>query len=91
MTQQDLAEKADMSNDTIKRIESGIRGMSLDTFLSIADALKVEPALLLSENSKDMLPIEKVHAILSGRSKAEQDYLVFMMEKLVEGLCIISN
>ena len=39
LTQIELAEKAELSVDSIKRIERGSRTMSLENFMRIADAL----------------------------------------------------
>ena len=41
LTQMELAERAELSLDSIKRIESGKRTMSLENFLRVADALHV--------------------------------------------------
>ena len=42
-SQAKLAEKADISVDTIKSIESGRRTMNLDTYLKIVEALETTP------------------------------------------------
>lgn len=39
ITQAELAERADVSLDTIKSVENGRRAMSLDTYLNIVHAL----------------------------------------------------
>ena len=43
MTQAELAERADISLDTIKSVENGRRAMSLDTYLNIVHALESSP------------------------------------------------
>lgn len=40
ITQAELAERADVSLDTIKSVENGRRAMSLDTYLNIVHALE---------------------------------------------------
>ncbi len=49
LTQADLAEKAELSLDSIKRLESGKRSMSLDNFLRVVDALQIPLSFLLYE------------------------------------------
>lgn len=41
LTQAELAERADLSLDSIKRIEGGKRTMSLENFIRLSDALHV--------------------------------------------------
>lgn len=41
LTQTELAERADLSVDSIKRIEGGKRTMSLENFIRLSDALNV--------------------------------------------------
>ena len=41
LTQAGLAERAELSLDTIKRIEAGKRTMSLENFLGLSDALRI--------------------------------------------------
>ena len=50
MSQEQLAEKANMSRSHLSAIEAPnmIRGMSLETFFNIADALEVNPADLIN-------------------------------------------
>ena len=43
MTQAELAERADISLDTIKSVENGRRAMSLDTYLNVVNALESSP------------------------------------------------
>ena len=50
MTQEQLAEKANISRSHLSAIEAPnmVRGFSMDSFLSICDALDVEPAELIN-------------------------------------------
>ena len=61
MTQAELAERADISLDTIKSVENGRRAMSLDTYLNIVHALESSPifshfTFLLEYNKKAEQP-----------------------------------
>ena len=47
ISQVQLAEKADVSVDTIKSVENGRRAMGLDTYLNIMQALGMEPLSLM--------------------------------------------
>ena len=50
MTQEQLAEKADISRSHLSAIEAPnmVRGFSMDSFLNICDALDVDPAELIN-------------------------------------------
>jgi transcriptional regulator with XRE-family HTH domain len=50
-TQEKLAVRTKLSNDYISRLELGKEGVSLDTLVTIAKALKVDPSLLLIKDS----------------------------------------
>ncbi len=54
MTQAKLAEGADLSVDSISRIERGDRAPSLESLGKIAEALRVDPAELLNFKSKEL-------------------------------------
>ena len=47
ISQVQLAEKADVSVDTIKSVENSRRVMSLDTYLNIVQALGMEPLSIM--------------------------------------------
>lgn len=49
ITQAELAERADVSLDTIKSVENGRMAMSLDTYLNIVHALESSPMVLMSQ------------------------------------------
>ncbi|MFR8623820.1 MAG: helix-turn-helix domain-containing protein [Ruminococcus sp.] len=57
LTQFELTEKAELSVDSIKRIEWGNRTMSLENFMRIADALAVPLSYFLYENRKRCIGI----------------------------------
>ena len=53
MTQAKLAEGADLSVDSISRIERGDRAPSLESLEKIAEALAIDPAELLNFKGKE--------------------------------------
>jgi len=50
MTQEELAEQAEISNSFMGHIERGTRKASLDTVVKICNALKVSPDYLLQDS-----------------------------------------
>ncbi len=54
MTQAKLSEEADLSVDSISRIERGDRAPSLESLEKIAEALRVDPAELLNFKGKEL-------------------------------------
>ncbi len=54
MKQAKLSEKADLSIDSISRIERGDRAPSLESLESIAEALQVDPAELLNFKGEEL-------------------------------------
>lgn len=85
LTQMKLAELADLSVDSIKRIEAGQRSMSLENFLRLAEALQVPLSFLLYEQS-EMPELEQVSSILKGRSDKQKKYLLHMLQEMAEGM-----
>ena len=53
ITQAELAERADVSLDTIKSVENGRRAMSLDTYLNIVHALESSPPCWNTDSFSD--------------------------------------
>ena len=86
LTQAELAERAELSLDSIKRIEGGKRTMSLENFLRLSDALHVPLSFFLYDQ-EDMLPeVERIHYILEGKSKSQKEYLLHILEEMAGGL-----
>lgn len=84
LTQVELAERADLSLDSIKRIEGGKRTMSLENFLRLSDALNVPVSFILYAQ-EDMMPeTERIHCILKGRSERQKKYLLHMLQEMAE-------
>lgn len=86
LTQNELAERADLSLDTIKRIESGKRTMSLDNFLRVAEALNVPAPYLLYGQVTMMSDVEKMLCILEGKTAKQKEYLLHMLQQMSEGI-----
>ncbi len=86
LTQFELAEKAELSVDSIKRIEHGSKTMLLENFMRIADALDVPPSCLMYENLIQTPIIERILNSLKNKSGKQQEYLVHMIEELSYGL-----
>lgn len=84
ITQAELAEQADVSIDTIIRVEAG-KPMSMDTFFRIANVLKANPAYMLCEDKKHINYQKQFEIITAGRDSGEMEYILFMVEKLLEG------
>ena len=84
ISQATLAERAEVSLDTIKGIESGRRSMRLDTYLRIAEALKTTPiALLYGEQSEEY--IERFRFLIYNRNKNEKEFILYMIEQILKG------
>ena len=86
LTQFELAEKAELSVDSIKRIEHGSRTMSLENFMRIADALAVPLSYLIYEDLNQIPITESILNILNSRSGKQQEYLLHMLEEMSFGL-----
>lgn len=82
LPQFELAEKAELSVDSIKRIEHGSRTMSLENFARIADALVVPLSYLLYENLNEIPITERILNILNSKGVNQLKYLVRMLEEM---------
>ena len=79
-----LAEKADVSVDTVKSLESGRRAMSLETYLRIVQALESTPAALLhTKGHRDY--IERFTCMTVERSHQEMEFALYMLEQIFRG------
>ncbi|MCM1083961.1 MAG: helix-turn-helix domain-containing protein [Clostridium sp.] len=86
LTQLELAERADLSVDSIKRVERGSRTMSLENFMRITDALNIPLTYLLYESRNKIPIVEHIQNVLNGKSEKQQEYLVHMLEEMAIGL-----
>ena len=81
LTQMELADRADISVDTVKRIERGRRSMSLDTYLGIVQALEISPSALVNEKQPGKY-MERFLYIIDQRSESEIEFVLHMLEQL---------
>lgn len=86
LTQAELAELADLSLDSIKRIEGGKTTLSLDNFMRIANALDVPLSFLVYEQIQMMSEVERMLCILNGRSEEQKEYLLHMLQEMSNGM-----
>lgn len=86
LTQAELAERAELSLDSIKRIEGGKRTMSLENFLRLSDALHVPLSFFLYDQEDKIPEVERVYCILRGRSESQKEYLLHMLKEMAKGL-----
>lgn len=84
MSQSQLADKAEVSLDTIKSIEHGRRSMSLDTYLRIVNALEVPP-LALMERNESAYYIDRFIFMTKNCSENQVEFVLYMVEKLLKG------
>jgi transcriptional regulator with XRE-family HTH domain len=80
------AERADLSLDSIKRIEGGKRTMSLENFLRFSDALNVPLSVFLYDQTDKMPEVERIHCILRGRCEIQKEYLLHMLQEMADGM-----
>lgn len=86
LTQAELAERAELSLDSIKRIEGGKRTMSLENFLRLSDALHVPLSFFLYGQADIMPEAERIHCILEGKSESQKEFLLHMLQEMAEGM-----
>lgn len=84
LTQMELAERAELSLDSIKRIEGGKRSMSLENFLRVSDALHIPLSRLLYEENAYMPEAEQIREILEGKDTKQREYLLHMLREMAQ-------
>lgn len=84
ITQGQLAERADLSLDTIKSVEHGRRAMSLDTYLKIVEALNTTPLALMSRECSGKY-IDRFICLVDRREENEIEFVLHMVEQLLKG------
>ncbi len=82
MTQEELANKADISTRFLNNIERGNKGMSMETFVAIANALSVSTDDLLCDNLVYAFHVynKEAQALYADCSTAESRVLVNITE-----------
>ncbi len=83
LTQMQLAE---LSLDSIKRVENGKITLSLDNFLRLADALDVSLSYLIYSSMEIILETERVLYVLQGKNKTEKEYLLHILQEMAKEL-----
>lgn len=83
-SQGQLAEKADISIDTVKSVEKGRRAMSLDTYLKIVQALGTTPLSLMNMEFTERYT-DRFAYMVKNCSRNEVEYILYMVEKMVKG------
>ena len=66
LTQAQLAGRLRLEPVTIRSVEAGRRGLSLETLVSVAKALHVPPSALLEGDAPDLSPLAQEVAELVG-------------------------
>lgn len=84
ITQAELAERADVSLDTIKSVENGRRAMSLDTYLNIVHALESSPMVLMSQKHPEK-HIERFAFMMNRCDEREIEFALHMIEQILRG------
>lgn len=82
ITQAELAERADISVDTVKSIEHGRRSMSLDTYIGIVHALETTPYALM-DRKHSVQYIERLAFIMGQRSEGEIEFILHIVEQIL--------
>lgn len=80
------AEAADLSIDSIKRIEHGSRTMSSENFMRIVDALEIPLSYLLYEKLNEIPLTELIKNVLYDRSEKQKEHLLHMLEEMAKGM-----
>ncbi|MCI9478846.1 MAG: helix-turn-helix transcriptional regulator [Lachnospiraceae bacterium] len=86
LTQIELAEHAELSLDSVKRIEGGKRTMSLENFLRLSEALQIPLSFLLYEQKDKVPEEEQIKSILEGRSDGQKRYLLHVLREMSNGM-----
>jgi len=84
ISQGQLAERADVSIDTVKSVENGRRAMSLDTYLKIVQALDTTPLALMSQEHPGEY-IDRFICMMDRRNENEIEFVLHMVEQLLKG------
>lgn len=84
MSQSQLAERAEVSLDTIKSIEHGRRAMSLDTYLRIVNALETTPLALMNREESSYY-IDRFVFMTKHCNENQVEFLLYMVEQILKG------
>ncbi len=84
LTQAELAERAELSLDSIKRIEGGKRTMSLENFIRLSDALRVPLSFFLYDQADILSETERIRCILDGKNEKQKEYLLHILQEMAK-------
>ena len=84
MTQEQLAERADLSVSHIRQVELGLKGVSLAALYRIAESLDTSAQVLLA--NKESGEIARLKALFTGCTAWGRDVIVDVIEAVMEGL-----
>ncbi len=71
LTQEELAERVDVSSPYIGYLERGQKSPSLELLIRLAAALNIEPALLLSPFDEEDSQLKQLILLLSNKPKKD--------------------
>lgn len=83
LTQEQLAEKLDLGNEAISRIERGVTMPSLMRLFEFSRVFHCNVADLLVENSTKKDDIEHIALLLGDLSETDRNFLIKMLEQWV--------
>lgn len=88
LTQEKLAEKADISVSFLGQIERGERKLSLETLLSLSKVLcvSVDSLLQINRKIKSRPDIERFNNLLLGRTETEINLLIDVAKTILKYL-----
>lgn len=86
LTQERLAEHANISSTHLSNIENGKTPFSLEVFVALADALSVRPDELLCDSVEQARYVyfSEAQAILNDCTKDESRFVIEMMETVLK-------
>ena len=84
MTQAKLAEKTNLSVDSISRIERGERAPSLESIEKISNALKVKPAELFNFDGEEVAALSEIPSESLALWKLLQNKRAKQVKKITE-------
>lgn len=95
MTQEKLAEKAQISTKGIQKVEAGKSGMRIDTFIQIAEALRVSMDVLAGRRETDEVKMRQqwiFYNLMEDKTDEEVEYvleligMIFYLQKKYRGI-----
>ncbi|MDL2289442.1 helix-turn-helix domain-containing protein [Clostridia bacterium OttesenSCG-928-F22] len=85
-TQEQMAEKCNISTSFLGHIERGSRKLSLETAIKIADCLNVSLDSLIITGRSDDNVLPSISAILQKQSKEKQEQFIRTVKVLAENI-----